>query len=575
MTEKTGTGSHSSESDVITKALTLLLVEDDQISREMLHLRLDGHFRHVVVAADGCEGFELFCEYKPDIILTDQIMPGMSGLELMSKIRATGARNPVVLMTSSIDNQILQEAINIGVERFVPKPFDFDLILQTLNSIAKVIVNDRRLEQHRREEIELLRYRDDYNAMQQESARRKERHVVRHDLRNQVLNGAKGVRWGINVAYAPRDIMCGDGYSVRSLFDGRQLIFVVDAMGSGMSASLTTMLTTSFCNYQVENLHQWETFTLQLFLRRLQEYLSGMLLEEEVLSCGFFLVDLANEEIETAVFALPPLVLRGVDGSARRIRGENPPLGIYPAEIKISTISLAGVADLLVMTDGVTDAALAEGGSYREVLESDFREAPTLAALQRRFKEKIDPDESDDLTLLHLRRLDFDSNWSWNGKPELTMAGLNRTIKAFIEALKTEVDLDSAECEELLLMLTEALTNALEHGCLGIDRDEKARLLLADEFDDPLDNKPAPPDAEITLAAIVWRGAGRPLLIMEVRDSGRGLSFDDLNSEAEENGYHGRGLRMLHRCSDSLFIDRPGRSLIILKALEGGCVHED
>ena len=279
---------------IATKALTLLLVEDDLLSRDMLFLRMAGLFKKVVAAANGHEALRLFAQHQPDIVLTDQVMPGLSGLELMREIRATGAKTPVVLMTS-IDDGVLLEAINGGVERFVPKPYDFDLLIRTLNSIAREIANARALERHRDQEVELLRYRDAYNSLQQESARRKERHVVRHDLPNQALAGAGGVRWAINVAYAPHDIMCGDGYSVRRLFDDRLLVFVVDAMGSGMSASLTAMLTTSFFNYQVENLHMWETFTLRIFLMRFQEYLSSILLEEEVLSCGFFLVDLKRE----------------------------------------------------------------------------------------------------------------------------------------------------------------------------------------------------------------------------------------------------------------------------------------
>jgi two-component system response regulator YesN len=54
----------------------------------------------------------MYCEHRPDIVLTDQIMPHFSGLDLMRKIRATGVKTPVVLMTSSIDNHILQETIN-------------------------------------------------------------------------------------------------------------------------------------------------------------------------------------------------------------------------------------------------------------------------------------------------------------------------------------------------------------------------------------------------------------------------------------------------------------------------------
>ena len=575
MSDKTTAENQRVESENCERDLSLLVVEDDQLSREILLMRLDGMFRHVFPAADGDEGFRIFSKHNPDIILTDQLMPGISGLELMHKIRATGAKTPLILMTSTIDNQILLDAINAGVERFIPKPFDFDLLTRILKRITSEICNERLLEQRRRQEIEILRYRDAYNSMQQESARCKERHVVRHDLRNQVLKGAEGSPWGINVAYSPRDITCGDGYSVRNLFDGRQLIYVVDAMGSGMSASLSAMLTTSFFNYQVENLHLWETFTLRIFLKRFQEYLSSMLLEEEVLSCGFLLVDLIKEEAECAFFALPPLLVKVTDGSVRRVPGENPPLGIYSSEVRTSMLSLSDVAELLVMTDGVTDAPLAQGGSYREVIESDFHTSPTLASFQRRFRERIDHNELDDLTFIHLRRLSFDAEWKWRGEPELTLSGLSRTINEFLDALIAEIDPGPVERDEVELVLTEALTNALEHGCFGISRDDKARLLLQGEYEDAFERRIALSGSGISLSAILYRSAGNPLLIMEVFDNGPGLPGDALKTDADKNSVNGRGLRMISRFSDSLFIGGPHGCLIILKTLEGEITHAD
>lgn len=557
-----------------TKGLSLLLVEDDQMSREMLLLQLEGLFTRIFAATDGTEGLRFFCEYTPDIVLTDQIMPGLSGLDLVRNIHATGGKPSVVLMTSAIDNQVLLEAINIGVERFIPKPFDFNQIIRTLTSIAREIVNVRIQEQHRQQEVELLRYRDSYNSMQQESARRKERHVVRHDLRNQVLTGAGGVRWGINVAYLPHDILCGDGYSVRNLFDGRQFIFIVDAMGSGMSASLTAMLATSFFNYQVENLHKWGKFTLRIFLTRFKEYLTSMLLEEEVLSCGFLLIDLAQEEIKTAIFALPPLLVRGLDGSVRRVRGENPPIGIYPGEVKIGTLSLSGVADLLVMTDGVTDAPMIQGGSYREAIEGDFRAAPTITAQQRRFREKTERDDLDDLTVLHLRRLDFDSGWKWREEPELTPQGVHRAIREFLDALAMEVELNSAEHDALAVTLTEALSNALKHGCPKMARSEQPFGRQEEANTAPSGKAAAEPDAAIVLSATLWRGAEMPLLLMEVRDSGPGLPDEAFNADTTKTFVKGRGLRMISRFSDSVFLGRPGGRLIILKAIEGETAHE-
>src|SRR6185369_235958 len=146
MIDKTVSEIPSLDSGVATMALTLLLVEDDLLSREMLLMRLDDLFYRVITAADGNEGYRLFCDYKPDIVLSDQMMPGLSGLDLMRKIRASGEKTPLVLMTSSIDNLILLEAINIGVERFVPEPFDFDMLFRALNGIAREIVNERLLE---------------------------------------------------------------------------------------------------------------------------------------------------------------------------------------------------------------------------------------------------------------------------------------------------------------------------------------------------------------------------------------------------------------------------------------------
>ena len=552
------------------KSLTLLLVEDNQLSRKMLLMQFEGLFERVLTAVDGTEGLQLFCEFRPDIVLTDQVMPNVCGLDMVRNIRAIGAKTPVVLMTSSIDNQTLLDAINIGIERFVPKPFDFDLIIRILDGIAREIVNARRLEQHQRQEVELLRYRDSYNSLQQESSRRKERHVIRHDRCNQALEGCNGARWGISVAYAPRDIMCGDGYSVRNLFDGRQLIFVVDAMGSGMSASLTAMLSTSFLNYQVENLHHWENFTLRIFIKRFQEYLSGMLLEEEVLSCGLFLVDLVKEEIETAIFALPPLLLRNMDGSVRQIRGNNPPIGIYPCDISINTLSLTGVADLLIMTDGVTEAPISCGGSYSEELQADFCAVLTLAALQNRFKEKTDKQELDDFTLLHLHRLDFDSDWSWQGEPDLTLEGLGRSINEFLDLLTIETRLDVAARDELEISLTETLTNAFEHGCLGIAHDEKSRLILEGSYDDLLGRISPAPDAKIVLYAALCRGAEHPLLRLEVIDSGPGLPDDVMKCYADETSVNGRGLQMLRYLNDAVFVvGGNGGHIIVLKTLKG------
>lgn len=547
-----------------TAGLTLLLVEDDMLSREMVLLRLQGLFSKIHVAMDGAEGLQLFKKYSPDIVLSDQVMPVVSGLEMLNGIRALDQAIPLIMMTQSMDNGTLLEAINLGVNRFIPKPFDYDMLVRVLHDIIRELLDKRQLEQCRMQEIELLRYRDSYNSLQQEAARRKERHVARHDLRNQVITGAEGVRWGINVVNSPRDIMCGDGYTIRNLADGRQLVFVVDAMGSGLSASLSALLATSFCNYQIERMQQGD-FSLELFLRVFQEYLEGILLEEEVISCGFLLVDLLLEQIEMAMFGLPPLLLRRLDGSVSRISGNNPPLCMYNHDAVTTRISVQDIADLLIMTDGITDATLPGGGLYRERLEEDFHASPTLAALRRLFRFHTESGDLDDLTLLHLQRLDLPAAWSWKRELTVRQDGLAGTVHDFLEVLSGEILLGHGERNELKTLLDEALNNALEHGCLGIEHEEKTRLLQAGEYAAYLARQVAPGKARISLSATLWRGAGRPLLIMSIDDNGPGLPLEKYRDVPD-----GGGLKRIWRRCDSCFVGSPGCRLLLMKSIEGG-----
>ena len=386
------------------KELVLLLVEDDRLTSEMVSLRIGGLFKRVVVAGDGREGLRLFRECAPDIVLTDQSMPILSGMEMVREIRETDQVTPIILMTFSMDHRTLVEAINLGISKYIAKPFDFGLFTRVLNEIIGDIMARRDLERSRRQEIELLRYRDKYNSMQQEAARHKERHLLRHDLRGRDIAGQDGSAWNIEVEHISRDTMCGDGYTIRTLFDGRLLIFIVDAMGSGLSASLSALLATSFCNYQVEHLDKWRDFSLDLFLSRFREYMSVILVEDEVLACGFLLLDPGTMETETAFFGMPPLLARLRDGTVRRIAGGNMPLCMYTQDIKMTGISLKEVNDLLIMTDGFTDASLLEGGMYRQRLEQDFGATESLVELLAVFREQTESGDLDDMTLVHLRR---------------------------------------------------------------------------------------------------------------------------------------------------------------------------
>lgn len=123
----------------------ILLVEDEPDVRLTLaaHLELEGFT--VLEAGTAAEALALLAKEKVDLVLSDIRMPGMSGVELYTKLRAQDAEVPVVLMTAFALEDQVQTAIEGGVFTVLPKPFEVDDAVHTLrNALRKplVIVHD-------------------------------------------------------------------------------------------------------------------------------------------------------------------------------------------------------------------------------------------------------------------------------------------------------------------------------------------------------------------------------------------------------------------------------------------------
>jgi diguanylate cyclase (GGDEF)-like protein len=105
----------------------LLIVDDDDGSRELLSSRLEGHGFAVDVAADGPVALEKIRKTQYDLVLLDYNMPGMTGLDLLRLLRATYSTTdlPVIMVTSEDGPRTIAAAVNHGANDYVTKPLDF------------------------------------------------------------------------------------------------------------------------------------------------------------------------------------------------------------------------------------------------------------------------------------------------------------------------------------------------------------------------------------------------------------------------------------------------------------------
>lgn len=132
------------------KSKTILLVEDNPNDRELtLHAFENGHIgNEVALANDGVEALDfLFCEGRharrdpslmPAVVLLDLKLPKIDGLEVLRRIRADARTRllPVVILTSSKEEQDLLNGYSLGANSYIRKPVDFDKFNEAIRQLG-------------------------------------------------------------------------------------------------------------------------------------------------------------------------------------------------------------------------------------------------------------------------------------------------------------------------------------------------------------------------------------------------------------------------------------------------------
>jgi two-component system cell cycle response regulator DivK len=117
----------------------VLLIEDNEMNRDMLSRRLARRGFQVVCAVDGQQGVGLTRSEKPDIILMDMSLPVMDGWEATRRIKSEDATRdvPVIGLTSHAMSGDREKAIEAGCDDYDTKPVDFDRLLEKIEHLLR------------------------------------------------------------------------------------------------------------------------------------------------------------------------------------------------------------------------------------------------------------------------------------------------------------------------------------------------------------------------------------------------------------------------------------------------------
>lgn len=115
----------------------ILIIEDEENIARVLQLELEFEGYETGIAHTGPDGLIKYREQRWDLVLLDLMLPGLNGLDVLRRIRATEADTPVILLTAKSDVEDKVAGLDLGANDYVTKPFEIDELLARIRSALR------------------------------------------------------------------------------------------------------------------------------------------------------------------------------------------------------------------------------------------------------------------------------------------------------------------------------------------------------------------------------------------------------------------------------------------------------
>ena len=118
--------------------MKILIVEDNEMNRDMLSRRLIKKGFEIIIAVDGEEGVKKTINEKPDLILMDMSLPVMDGWEATKKLKSNSdtSKIPIIALTAHAMAQDKEKALAAGCDEYDTKPIDLNRLLSKISSLT-------------------------------------------------------------------------------------------------------------------------------------------------------------------------------------------------------------------------------------------------------------------------------------------------------------------------------------------------------------------------------------------------------------------------------------------------------
>ncbi len=121
-----------------SKMISVCLVDDQTLVRQGIRSLLDlsDDIRVAAEAGDGTQALEIIPQAKPDVVLLDMRMPGMSGLDVLNALAAKGTLPPTIILTTFDDDQLVLAGLKAGARGYLLKDVSLDQLVDAVRTVA-------------------------------------------------------------------------------------------------------------------------------------------------------------------------------------------------------------------------------------------------------------------------------------------------------------------------------------------------------------------------------------------------------------------------------------------------------
>lgn len=229
----------------------ILLIDDDiSVLEEIADIfRMEGF--KVITADDGLNGLQKAKTHKPDIIVSDIMMPNMDGIQLLSELMNDFDLSliPFIFLTAKSDKSDIRQGMNLGADDYITKPVcPEDLIEAVNNKLKKKIIYEQTLLSYKNQTEKMNQYilELDKKASDHQKSIEKAKKIQDSILQTTKFEKIKNCIDSF-VFYKPKDIVSGDFYWCHDKLT-ELYVALADCTGHGVSAALLTVLGNTFLN---------------------------------------------------------------------------------------------------------------------------------------------------------------------------------------------------------------------------------------------------------------------------------------------------------------------------------------